>query len=320
MYLAYGTGGVPPDLQQQVSTPAAETQWRFTYAVKCPEGAAQALLEEDEITLGNWFRALVQEGLTGREVVNHAPYLHTLGEWHQFSFDLNLPVSESVLIYFEAQAQVMHFHLDHVSLASIPDEDSCRELAMELALYRNDPAMLKHSYRRYRAAVNEAIREAPRSLWRMTQDISLTTAEDTRRYTMALITTLEDAHDLRLVEIEGADGHYQPVGRWWVEGPPGDLTLRLDETPTPDRTIMLHYVRRPDELDCEDEDDTTWLDREWLLAKAMTLLLLEADRQLEDPRHLSEQLQLWDGKRQAREAQEGRRWGPEKVRTRRWRA
>jgi hypothetical protein len=91
-----------------------------------------------------------------------------------------------------------------------------------------------------------------------------------------------------------------------VEDALGVLTLVLDEDPPEaDRTILVKYILPHEALDCTDDEDETTLDREWLLARAMTLLLLEADPMLEDAGYIERELQRWDAVRQAREAEAG---------------
>lgn len=117
------------------------------------------------------------------------------------------------------------------------------------------------------------------------------------------------------------EAHELEIGRWFVEDDDGVLTLVLDnDPPDADRTITIYHIDPPSALDCEDEDETAEVDREWLLAKAMTILLTEADPTLESPEQIAQDLTIWDMRRQARERQEGRRWQPRKIRTQRWRA
>ena len=138
---------------------------------------------------------------------------------------------------------------------------------------------------------------------------------------IAAVTAITQRAQVRTVWMEGSDDHFYPIGRWHVEDELGTLTLVLDENPPEaGRVLRIESLRAHEELDCGDYDDVTTLDRQWILAKAATILLLEADPSVEDASYLAAEIQRWDMVRQGREAElRGRRQRtPGKLRSRSW--
>jgi hypothetical protein len=270
----------------------------------------------------SWFYVTVEATLTSDRELLAVPVVSEADKWHRFSYDMVLPAALQYQVTFYAALNARTFYLDEVSLASLPaDSGSCSELALELAIRRSDIGMVKHAERRYQEAVAQAMREAPIFMWPTAIDTSLTTVDDQRRYSLAGITDLDERDQLRAVWVEDDDDeHYYQRGRWHVEDDEGTLTLVFQEDPDDaDLTIKLEYYPTIAALDCTDQTDTTDLDRDWLIARAMTLLLLEADPQLEDPTWLAAMLNTWDLKRQSREAQlRPRNRSKRKTVTRRW--
>lgn len=205
--------------------------------------------------------------------------------------------------------------LDDISLEDITSEteaatNSCGELVWELQKRRTDWQAVKMEQGRYPEALNRAISLAPRPLWPQVVDTSLATVEEQRRYSLAALTDIVDTQQVRSVYIEGSDDHYYEIERWQVEDNAGALTLVLDNDPADEGlTIKLVYITEPTQVDCTDQNLTIDIDREWVLAQAMTLLLLEADSQLtgEDPARIERQLVYWDQARAGRERTERRR-------------
>jgi hypothetical protein len=181
--------------------------------------------------------------------------------------------------------------------------------------------MILHPQARYQGAINQAIRESPSFVWPTSIDTSITTVADQRRYALSGVTDLVDRDGLRKVWVEDDDdAHFYERGRYHIEDDAGTLTLVFHEDPdAAGLTVRLEYYAEAAELDCADPTDTTALDREWLLARAMTLLLLEADPRMEDPGWLTNALNTWDMKRQAREQQlRPQHRSKHKALTRRW--
>lgn len=191
------------------------------------------------------------------------------------------------------------------------------ELKQALQLRLGDPGSLKHPPARYEEAINKAVREWPRRLWLTQVDTSLTTADETKRYALAGLTDLDNPGQMLRVWIDDEDSNPHQIGRWEVEDDKGTLTLVLDDDPTEaSLTITLEYQVPP-----------AWsggsidLDFDWIVAKAATALLLEADPDLEDPRLVQADIERFDAMRQAREADLllGRTRRSGKVRSHNWR-
>ena len=196
--------------------------------------------------------------------------------------------------------------------------NSCAYFVKELRSRTRDFHQLHWTETRYRGAVNQAIREAPRALWLVDIDTSITTVDDTRRYALAALTTITKPDQVQRISLEGSDDHYYPLGRWHVEDDAGTLTLVTHENPPDeDLTIRIEYVKPWTVLDCTGTG-TTALDPDWLIAKAMTVLLLESDPSLVDAAWLTFQLQVWDAQRFQDELLAGRRRPASKVKTQEW--
>lgn len=174
------------------------------------------------------------------------------------------------------------------------------ELRAGLQVRRRDPVFFLHTEGEYNRAINKALRDAPRALWRVEVDASLSTVAETRRYDLAALGGLETGDQVRALWVEDANGDYNQMGRWQVEDDDGTLTLVLDRDPwDADLGMQLEYLRPHAEL-ADDTTDAT-MDADWLLARAMTLLLVEADREQEPVELIQRDLQLWDAIRQTRE-------------------
>lgn len=316
----YPNGPNPSNLSQDVATPTGVAQlWRFKFAMRRDPGSSVAVHPDFSVSLWDGVSHWLEESYARPE-----EFEDKFGTWMSYAYDIILPVDTVVTITFEFDGgDVDKVYLDDVSLENLGDLVNCAELTWELKKRRQDWGATKHHDTRYQELLNQAIREAPRSLWRRDVDTSLVTIEETRRYSLAALTEITEARQVRRVFVEASDEHEYEIDRWQVENDLGTLTLVLDEDPAAaDRTIRLEYVRAHDTLDCTDLTDTTLVDREWLLARAMVLLLMEADPTLEDPRWLANQLQIWDATRQAREGQAALRPRPRKARSNpgaRWR-
>lgn len=168
-----------------------------------------------------------------------------------------------------------------------------------------DVTTLSFPKERYDDAINQAIREVPQRFWQRNVDTSLTTVDEQRRYSLAAL-SLAMRSQLKRAWMEDEDGHDLPIGRWEVEDDGGSFTLVLDEDPPEaGRTIAVEYLAPHAEL--ASDVSTTSLDQDWLTNKAATILLLEADPRLDDPRLTEGSLQRFDAMRQAREAELMRR-------------
>jgi hypothetical protein len=198
---------------------------------------------------------------------------------------------------------------------------SCEDLTLELRKLRGDLAAVKHPLPRYKEAVNQAIREAPPSMWQEVNSNTLIhTVEDQYEYDLSGVDYLTRPFQVRNVYIEDDDGEPSEIGRWRIDSAGSALTLVLDSEPVELRHVRIKYLSPWPALDCTDRDDTTALDREWIVFKAMTILLMEADPQREDPNWLAQQLTFRDAQRQAREGLVRKRSEPSQYRTTNWRA
>lgn len=93
---------------------------------------------------------------------------------------------------------------------------TCEYFVWELRKRARDWATLKWTEERYQAAVHQAIREAPRALWRREINTSLVTIDDTKRYSLAF-PQLTRPGQVRRIWMEGSDGHDYPLSNWFVE-------------------------------------------------------------------------------------------------------
>jgi hypothetical protein len=173
------------------------------------------------------------------------------------------------------------------------------QLRATLQARLGDVTTLSFPEQQYNAAINQAIREAPRRFWQRNIDTALTTIDEQRRYSLAAL-SLTQPSQLTRAWLEDDDGHDLPMGRWGVEDDSGTYTLVLDEDPPDaDLTITLEYLAPHTELTSDMQG--TDLDQDWLIAKAATILLLETDPQLDDPRLMAQKLEYFDAMRQSRE-------------------
>ncbi len=176
------------------------------------------------------------------------------------------------------------------------------QLVTELKNRRSDIGGLKHAHARYLEVANQAIREYPLMLrGPLIIDTSILTTEGVRRYDLSTVVGLTGAEQVRRLWMDDDDGNDVPIGRWEIQSSGGILALVLDEDPPEaGRTITIEWSCRPTEVT---EVTQTDLDRDWLCAKAMSLLLLEADPSIEEPAYITNQIMLWDQLRQGREAE-----------------
>ena len=196
--------------------------------------------------------------------------------------------------------------------------NSCAFFVKELRRRSRDFHQLHWQESSYRAAVNEAIRQAPRPLWQVDIDTSIVTIDDTRRYALAALTTVTKPDQVQRVWMEGDDDHEYPRDRWHVEDDAGTLTLVIHEDPPDeDLTIRIEYIKPWTVLDCTGVV-TTSLDPDWLIAKAMTILLMESDPTQVDSAWINWQLQVWDAERMQIERDKGRRRPASKAKTQAW--
>lgn len=194
--------------------------------------------------------------------------------------------------------------LEDITAETEAEINSCGELIWELQKRRTDWQAVKLEHGRYPEALNRAISMCPRSMWPQVVDTSLATVAEQRRYSLATLTDIVDTRQVQHIFMEGSDDHYYEIERWRIEDNAGALTLVLDNDPRDaDLTIKVVYITEPTQVDCEDHDLLIDIDREWVLAQAMALLLLEADPQLtgEDPGRIERQLTYWDQARAGRE-------------------
>lgn len=173
------------------------------------------------------------------------------------------------------------------------------QLRAQIQRNRRDPAALLHSITDYDDAINEAIRQIPEPLWRLSVNSTLTTVAETRRYSLATITAIDEPWQVHRVWMEGDDDHYYQIGRWEVHE---DVTLLLvldEDPPAADRTIKLEYYAAHAALAADVTTHT--FDDDWIIYKATALMLMEADRDAEDAKVVQADLALFDGMRAQRE-------------------
>ncbi|NIP97508.1 MAG: hypothetical protein GWO24_30395 [Akkermansiaceae bacterium] len=261
--------------------------------------------------------------------------LEAVDTWCSLVADFTVTGGElvDVTIHLEFDNYQEQVYVDDVQLFMVdPQEASAEGLALELMRRRGDPGNFKHSRERYYQAVNDAIAGAPRRMWKLAVDAfgsSTVTADGdpVRRYSLAGVTGLDEGSQVRRVWMEGSDDQGYQIGRWEVEDDEGTLTLVLDDDPAEaGRDLTVEFLLAHDVLDTLDFDDTTELDREWVLRQAMVGLLMEAvaaGADLADPggsAAVERELQRWDQLRQAREVEvlgrKRRKAG--KVRSLRW--
>lgn len=247
----------------------------------------------------------------------HTEYIYTADNaWYLFAHTVPAPTGTFKVTLTLKQTGFAYF--DTVGLALYTGGEFI-SLVRQLRNLRRDPVAIKHSDIAYEQAINRALAMAPRELWALVVDTSLTTVAEQRRYTLSAISAITEAGQLLRAWMEDSDGNDREIGGWEIEDNAGALTLVLDaDPPEAGRTITVEYRGTPSELVYP--WDSAGVDPQWVLYKAMTLLLLEADTMLEDPNILAADLQRWDALRQQREAELNRRArrAPSKIRTRAW--
>ena len=266
---------------------------------------------------------------TGGGTVHHdgEHLLEAVDTWCTLVADFSMTGGDTVQVTITlvnaSYAEVAY--VDGLHLFMVDAQDlSAEGLGLELARRRGDPGFMKHTRQRYYQVLNDAIAAAPKPLWRLNVDSSVSTTvtgdgDPVRRYSLAGVTGLTTADQVRRVWMEGSDDQNYQIGRWEVESDLGVLTLALDDDPPEaGRTVAVEFWTPPAELDTLTFSNSTTLDRSWLLRQAMVFLLMEADRE-EEPEAEAE-LMRWDQLRQAREGELlGRRRRPAgKVRSLRW--
>lgn len=224
-------------------------------------------------------------------------YVSSQQDWFtRFRHKVYMPTGTWFYNLYCQQSGVMMLDTIGMFAATGQDMESLKE---ELRKRRRDVAEMIHNENRYEAALNTAIQDYPMKLWARKIDTSLATIADTTRYSLAGLTDLTGAGQVRRIWMEDRDGHDRRIGNWGIEDDEGALTLVLHKEPaSASRTLTLEYRIPPTGL--VHPWDETELDRQWILARATTNLLLEADS-TEDPRGIDADLQRWDAVRQARE-------------------
>lgn len=227
----------------------------------------------------------------------HTQYIYTANNvWYLFAHNIPAPTGTLKITLKVKQTGFAYF--DTVGLTLVTGGEFY-PLLQRLRNLRRDPVAIKHSDYAYESAINRAIQDAPMSFWQPQVDVSVSTVADQRRYALSL-TGLTQPNQVRRVWMDDVSDYDLPLGRWQVEDDGGVLTLVLDsDPPEAGRVLSIEYLA-PGSLLVYPWDSTT-LDVEWLLARAMTLLLLDADPQIEDPNLLGQQLTYWDALRQNRE-------------------
>jgi hypothetical protein len=260
-----------------------------------------------------WGRVHVMVGTVGIDPVSYLDAYYkvdTFDTWQVFSSSFVIAPSTSPRFSLITPLGLTDYvYLDSVSLTSVAYAPTTRLGAMwELQKRRRDWGGFKHATARYLEIVNFALAQAPLHLWRVDLDTSLTTVADTAVYSLAAITGIAAPQHVRRVWLHDGEtpGQYLPLGNWEVRedwsGTPlaRTLSLALDEIPgDAGRTIQVEYYRNQPEL--SDDEDLITTDWEWVMAKSMVLLLLEADPLLEDPQQIERDLKYWDAHRASRE-------------------
>jgi len=192
------------------------------------------------------------------------------------------------------------------------------QLRHELQRVRRDAGGIFHEPARYNQVIDEALREVPLPLWRTAIDTSVSTTADQTSYTLAAIGNLTMPGQVRRVWLDDGQGEFDQVGRWEVIDDEGVLALSFDNEPPTGRTIRLELFLPHPAL--ANDSTTCTMDEDWVVARAMVNLLLEADERYENPDNIAKEVQWWDGKRLHRERELQRQTvrGARKVRTQAW--
>jgi len=309
------------EMWQQFVTPVTGPYW---WTLKfCHYGSAAAS--------NGWAKMRVRVFNTGvgLPVYHDAYYKYKVVDtWQTESAPFVMPISATCKIWFSTPLGAADYvYVDSISLTSVDYAPTTRQgMLWELQKRRRDWGSVKHATERYLEIINFALAQAPMNLWRVDTDISVLSVADTTDYRLASLAAITNPRQVRRVWLHDGEtpGQYNQLGNWTVEedwaGTPliRELHLVLDEAPgTAGRIIKIEYYRPHDEL-TDDSDVSTLIDWEWLMAKAMTLLLLEADPSFEPFEQMERDLKYWDAKRMEREALIMPRSPAGKVRTAIW--
>jgi len=187
------------------------------------------------------------------------------------------------------------------------------QMRQRLQRRRRDPGFLFHNDEAYNRAINVAIDGMPFRLWRMAVDTSVSTSTSVKGYSLAGVTgfvnDLDEAGQVVRVEMEDSYGDdYLEIGRCEVVDDEGVLTLELDEyPPEAGRTLRIHWKEKPALTSAAWDSATVPVDDGWVEARAMVLLLGDANPRYESPEQLAKDLSYWGGRLYEREAHLGRR-------------
>lgn len=182
-----------------------------------------------------------------------------------------------------------------------------------------DLGMIQRPAARYGEALNYALSQYPRALWRLDVDESLNTAEGVLVYDLSAVTGLDYANQVRRVWIDDSDGVPREVGRYEARDDGGKPYLALDEPPDGTYDITLEFWAPPAAM--SQPTDTTTADDDWLLARAMLALAGETDWTINDPQQVVSRLEYWNARLLSRERQllAQRRRTSRRARTTAWR-
>lgn len=311
-----GAASLHQDITSSTITGASEYLVAFLFSFKKTDGEPGVDLVA---TLGTPGGEIYTTITIEHELI---PYLEDV--WHRYAAYALVPVTAALRVTFTAanDPEVSLWRLSDISVDEADptyDTETRGGMMQRLQALRHDPAGMKHRKSRYESVVDQAQREVPKSMFKRDIDTSLVTIADTRRYSLvSLNDTLYRAYQLRAVHLENSsDGHFYPIGMWFVEDNYGVLMLVLDRDPVEaGLTIKLEYIRIPA---VTGGGVDMVVDEDWIEAKCMTQLLLEADPVREDPNWLGAQLQMWDAKRQALELKYRHRRKPDMMRSTDWR-
>lgn len=317
-----GAASLYQDITSSTITGATEYLVAFLFSFKKTGGAPGIDLVA---TLGTQAGEIYATITIEHELI---PYVED--EWHRYAAYVLVPITETMRVTFTAanDADVNLWRISDVSVDQAHptyDFTTRRDIAKRLMTLRHDTSCVKHYRNRYTEVVSQAQREVPKSMFFLDIDTSISTVADRKRYSMAGITAILEAYQVRRVWLEDSENDelYHEVGLWYIESDYGpdvaewQLTLVLERDPVEaGLTIRLEYLRIPEETS---GTANICLDQDWMVAKCMTQLLLEADSVREDPNWLATQLQLWDAKRQALELKYRQRRRPEMMRSTDWR-
>ena len=193
-----------------------------------------------------------------------------------------------------------------------------QELREELQRVRRDAGGIFHEEARYIQVIDEALREVPLQFWRTAIDTTVSTTANETDYSLAAIANLTFPGQVRRVWLDDAQGDFYQVGRWEVADDEGVLALSFDREPPTGRTVQLELLLPHPAL--ANATTTCTMDEDWVVARAMVNLLLEADSRYEEPTKTTQEIQWWDGKRlhRERELQGQTVRGAPKARTQEW--